>query len=189
MERVWRDYWDEGSGGFFDTARGRSGEEGLLPARVKPVQDTPTPSPNGVAGITLVRLHEFTGDARWRERAGALVAAFAGGALELGLHGSAFLLAMDWQLNPGTHLVVIGEERDETAAAMHRAALAGFAPRRVVQRLTPAEAEAGRLPAAIAGMLAAGSGTRGYVCVGTSCSLPVATREEWEQMLAGGTRV
>jgi uncharacterized protein len=189
MERVWRDYWDEGSGGFFDTARGRSGEEGLLPARVKPVQDTPTPSPNGVAGITLVRLHELTGDARWRERARALVAAFAGGALELGLHGSAFLLAMDWQLNPGTHLVVIGEERDETAAAMHRAALAGFAPRRVVQRLTPAEAEAGSLPAAIAGMLAAGSGTRGYVCVGTSCSLPVATREEWEQLLAGGARV
>ena len=189
MERVWRDYWDEGSGGFFDTARGRSGEEGLLPARVKPVQDTPTPSPNGVAGITLVRLHQLTGDARWRERADALVAAFAGGALELGLHGSAFLLAMDWQLNPGTHLVVIGEERDETAAAMHRAALAGFAPRRVVQRLTPAEAEAGRLPAAIAGMLAAGTGTRGYACVGTSCSLPVATLEEWEQLLAGGARV
>jgi uncharacterized protein len=189
MERVWRGYWDEGSGGFFDTARGRGGEEGLLPARVKPVQDTPTPSPNGVAGITLVRLHELTGDARWRERAGALVAAFAGGALELGLHGSAFLLSMDWYLNPGTHLVVIGEEEDETAGAMHRAALARFAPRRVVQRLTPAEAEAGRLPAAIAGMLAAGTGTRGYACVGTSCSLPVATPEEWEQLLAGSARV
>jgi uncharacterized protein len=189
MERVWRDYWDEGAGGFFDTARGRNGGEGLLPARVKPVQDTPTPSPNGVAGITLVRLHELTGDARWRERAGALVAAFAGGALELGLHGSAFLLAMDWYLNPGTHRVVIGEEGDETAEAMHRAALARFAPRRVVQRLTPAEAEAGRLPAAIAGMLAAATGTRGYACVGTSCSLPVATLEEWEQLLAGSARV
>ena len=189
MERVWRDYWDEGAGGFFDTARGRSGEEGLLPARVKPVQDTPTPSPNGVAGITLVRLHQLTGDARWRERAGALVAAFAGGALELGLHGSAFLLALDWHLNPGTHLVVIGEEGDAVAEEMHRAALARFAPRRVVQRLTSAEAEAVRLPAAIAGMLAAGTGTRGYACLGTSCSLPVATLEEWEQLLANGTRV
>ena len=189
MERVWRDYWDEGSGGFFDTARGRSGEEGLLPAKVKPVQDTPTPSPNGVAGITLVRLHQLTGDARWRERAGALVAAFAGGALELGLHGSAFLLALDWHLNPGTHLVVIGEEGDPVAEEMHRAALARFAPRRVVQRLTPAEAEAGGLPAAIAGMLAAGAGTRGYACVGTSCSLPAATAEEWAQLLANGARV
>jgi uncharacterized protein len=189
MERVWQDYWDDGSGGFFDTARGRGDEEGLLPARVKPVQDTPTPSPNGVAGITLVRLHELTGDARWRERAGALVAAFAGGALELGLHGSAFLLAMDWYLNPGTHLVVIGDEEDEAAEAMHRAALARFSPRRVVQRLTPPEAAAGRLPAAIAGMVAAGTGTRGYACVGTSCSLPAATLEEWEQLLAGSARV
>jgi uncharacterized protein len=136
-----------------------------------------------------VRLHELTGDARWRERAGALVAAFAGGALELGLHGSAFLLAMDWYLNPGTHLVVIGDEEDETAEAMHRAALARFSPRRVVQRLTPPEAAAGRLPAAIAGMLAAGTGTRGYACVGTSCSLPAATLEEWEQLLAGSARV
>jgi uncharacterized protein YyaL (SSP411 family) len=189
MERVWRDYWDESSGGFFDTARGRRSEEGLLPARVKPVQDTPTPSPNGVAGITLVRLHELTGDARWRERAGALATAFAGGAVEFGLHGSAFLLALDWYLNAGAQLVVIGEPGDTAADDMHRAALLRFAPRRVVRRLTPAEAEAGRLPPAIAGMLASAAGTRGYACVGTSCSLPATTVEEWEQLLAERTRV
>ena len=84
MQRVWTDYWDDGAGGLFDTARGPGRSEGLLPARVKPVQDTPTPSPNGVAGITLVRLHELTGEARWRERAAALMSAFAGGAVELG---------------------------------------------------------------------------------------------------------
>jgi uncharacterized protein YyaL (SSP411 family) len=190
MERVWVDYWDEGPGGLFDTARGRPGEEGLLPTRVKPVQDTPTPSPNGVAGITVARLHAATGDERWRERGAALIGAFAGGALELGLHGSAFLLAVDWHLNPVTHLVVVGAERDDLASAMHRAALARFAPRRVVQRLSFAEASVeGRLPPAIAGMLAGGGGTRGYACVGTTCSLPVTTLEEWEQLLAGTGRV
>jgi hypothetical protein len=187
MERVWRDYWDESSGGLFDTARGRGGEEGLLPARLKPVQDTPTPSPNGVAGITLMRLHELTADARWRERAGALVSAFAGGALELGLHGATFLLALDWYLEPGTHLVVVGDEADPLADAMHRVALGGFAPRRVVQRLTPSEAETSRLPPAVAGMLAAGSGTRGYACVGTTCSLPATALEQWERLVAGAT--
>jgi uncharacterized protein len=184
MERVWKDYWDDVAGGLFDTARGRGGEEGLLPARVKPVQDTPTPSPNGVAGIVFMRLHELTGESRWRERAGALVSAFAGRAAELGLHGSAFLLALDWYLNPTTHLVVVGEDGDETAEAMHRTALAGFAPRRVVQRLTPAQAAAGRLPPALAAMLAAGSGARGYACIGTSCSLPAATLSEWRQQLS-----
>ena len=111
----------------------------------------------------------------WRERAGALISAFAGGAADLGLYGAAFLLALDWYVNPATHLVVIGAAGDETADAMHRAALAGFAPRRVVQRLTPEEAETGSLPPAIAGMLAAGTGTRGYACVGTSCGLPATT--------------
>jgi hypothetical protein len=188
MERVWKDYWDDAAGGLFDTARGRGGEEGLLPARVKPVQDTPTPSPNGVAGIVFMRLHELTGEPRWRERAGALVSAFAGRAAELGLHGSAFLLALDWYLNPTTHLVVVGEDGDETAEAMHRTALAGFAPRRVVQRLTPAQAAAGRLPPALAAMLAAGSGARGYACVGTSCRLPAATLGEWEQQVSGRIR-
>jgi uncharacterized protein len=185
MARVWQDYWDDAAGGLFDTARGRSGEEGLLPARVKPVQDTPTPSPNGVAGIAFMRLHELTGESHWRERAGALVSAFAGRAAELGLHGSAFLLALDWYLNPATHLVVVGEEGDETAEAMHRAALAGFAPRRVVQRLTPAQAAAGKLPPALTGMSTAGSGTRGYACIGTSCSLPATTLAEWRQQLSG----
>jgi hypothetical protein len=131
-----------------------------------------------------MRLHELTGESRWRERAGALVSAFAGRAAELGLHGSAFLLALDWYLNPTIHLVVIGEEGDETAEAMHRTALAGFAPRRVVQRLTPDQAVAGRLPAAVAGMLAAGAGTRGYACIGTSCSLPAATLDAWRRQLS-----
>jgi uncharacterized protein YyaL (SSP411 family) len=185
MERVWKDYWDEAGGGLFDTARSGSAQEGLLPSRAKPVQDTPTPSPNGVAGITLMRLHELTGEPKWRERAGALLSAFAGGAVELGLHGSTLLLALDWYLNPSTHLVVVGDEGEETADAMHRAALAGFSPRRVVQRLTPAQAAEARLPPALAGMLAAGSGTRGYACVGTSCSLPVGTVEEWERHVAG----
>jgi hypothetical protein len=184
MERVWEDYWDDAAGGLFDTARGRGGEEGLLPARVKPVQDTPTPSPNGVAGIVFMRLYELAGESRWRERAGALVSAFAGRVAELGLHGSAFLLALDWYLNPTTHLVVIGEEGDETAEAMHRTALAGFAPRRVVQRLTPDQAAAGRLPPALAGMLAAGAGTRGYACIGTRCSLPAATLDAWRRELS-----
>ena len=187
MDRVWEDYRDDAGGGLFDTARGRSGEEGLLPARIKPVQDTPTPSPNGVAGIVLARLHELTGEPRWRERAGELVAAFSGRAVELGLHGSAFLLALDWYLNPATHLVVIGDEADETADAMHRAALATFAPRRVIQRLTPAQAAERRLPPALTGMLVAGAGARGYACTGTSCSLPATTPTEWVQQLSRRT--
>ena len=179
MDRVWSDYWDGDKGGLFDTASGRTGEEGLLPARAKPVQDTPTPSPNGVAGIVVARLHEFTGDVRWKQRGEALVRAFAGRAQELGLYAAAYLLAVDWQLNLSTHLVVVGIETDPTAQAMHRAALAGFVPRRVVQLILPAEVGARVMPPTLSGMLAAGRSARGYACAGTSCSEPADDLPSW----------
>ncbi|MDQ3224503.1 MAG: hypothetical protein M3Q75_13695, partial [Gemmatimonadota bacterium] len=183
MDRVWSDYQDSERGGLFDTARGRPGEEGLLPARAKPVQDTPTPSPNGVARIVLGRLHELTGSSRWKQRAEELVRAFAGGGRELGLYAATYLLAVDWQLNPASHLVIVGDSTDPDAQAMHRAALAGFVPRRVVQLIVPAEVGAQPLPPALSGMLASGLAPRGYACSGASCSQPAADLASWRVTL------
>jgi uncharacterized protein YyaL (SSP411 family) len=185
MDRVWSDYWDREGGGLFDTARGRASEEGLLPARAKPVQDTPTPSPNGVAGIVCMRLHELTGEARWKVRSEELLRAFAGSARELGLYAATYLLAVDWHLNPATHLVVVGDPIDPAARAMHEAALGGFVPRRVVQLLVPAEAASRPLPPALSGMIAAGQVPRGYACTGNSCSQPAADPSAWEATLEG----
>jgi uncharacterized protein YyaL (SSP411 family) len=183
MDRVWSDYWDSEGGGLFDTARGRAAEEGLLPARAKPVQDTPTPSPNGVAGIVCMRLHELTGDSRWKARSEQLLRAFAGSARELGLYAATYLLAVDWHLNPATHLVVVGDPIDPPARAMHEAALSGFVPRRVVQLIVPAEAASRPLPPALSGMVAAGQAPRGYACTGNSCSQPAADPLAWDATL------
>ncbi len=184
IERVWADHWDSEAGGLFDTARSRAtGQEGLLPARAKPVQDTPTPSPNGVAGIVLARLHELTGEARWKERGEELVRAFAGGARELGLYAATYLLAVDWHLNPATHLVVVGDGTDPAVRTMRDAALRSFVPRRVVQFLVPAEAGARSLPPALAGMVASGRGPRGYACAGASCSQPADEPSAWASTL------
>ena len=185
MDRVWADYWDAEAGGLFDTARHRGAEPGLLPARAKPVQDAPTPSPNGVAGIVVARLHEHTGDARWRERGEALIRAFAGRAAELGLYAAAYLLAVDWHLSPATHLVIVGEPGDPVADRMHTAALAGFVPRRVVRRLSPSETDSRSLPPAMAGMVAAGKAPRAYACTGMSCRAPAETIEQWAATLSG----
>jgi uncharacterized protein len=183
MDRVWADYWDSEGGGLFDIARGRSDQAGLLPARAKPMQDTPTPSPNGVAGILTARLHELTGATRWRERGAALLAAFAGRAAELSLYAATYLLAVDWQVNPTTHLVVVGDSSDATVRAMHRAALSGFLPRRVVQLIAPSEADQRTFPQALRGMLATGAAPRGYACTGTSCSQPAADLSSWQVTL------
>jgi hypothetical protein len=180
MDRVWGDFWDTESGGLFDS-RAEPGSAGLLPLRSKPVQDAPTPSSNGVAGIVFARLAGFTGEQRWQERRDALVQAFAGGAGGLGLHGATFLIAMDWTLRPPAHLVIVGPAGDAEADAMHRRALATFLPRRVVQRVTPEAAATIPLPAALRGMLAQGTGA--YACIGTACRLPARNDLEWKATL------
>ena len=185
MERVWRDYRDESAGGLFDTARLRGDEIGLLPARAKPVQDTPTPSPNGVASIVAARLHELTADERWRERGEELIEAFAGRAGELGLHAATYLIAVDWHQGERTHLAIVGPRNDPVADAMHRAALAAFVPRRAIHRVIPEAAGAARLPAALAGMVGVEGGARGYACTGTTCSAPANTLEQWHETLDG----
>ena len=182
MDRVWQDYWDGERGGLFDTVPSAD-RAGLLPLPSKPVQDAPTPSSNGVAGLVLARLYEHTMDDKWRERRDALIKAFAGKAGELGLHGATFLLAVDWQLHPAAHLVIVGPEDDAEAEKLHRRALASFLPRKVVRRLTEAPTGARALPPALAGMLQSGKGTRAYLCIGATCQLPAGSDAEWKERL------
>jgi uncharacterized protein len=183
MDRVWMDYWDAEGGGLWDTARNRGTEPGLLPARAKPIQDAPTPSPNGVAGMVCARLHEITTSPRWRERGDALLRAFAGRAAELGLHAAAYLLAVDWQLHPVTHLVIVGDPDDPIAGQMHREALKGFLPRRIVQWIAPGQAEGRTLPSALAGMVSTAKAPRAYGCTGTACGPPAEDLDAWRAVL------
>jgi uncharacterized protein YyaL (SSP411 family) len=186
MDQVWADYHDPEAGGLFDIA-GTSGA-GLLPIRLKPIQDAPTPSPNGVAALCLARLAEHTGDRRWTDRHRELVRTFAAQVVDLGLFGAAMLLGVDWAVHPPTWLVVIeaAEPRPaerELADAMYQVALETFVPRRVV-RLVRGGGPGGPLPAALAAAAAAGTGTRGLACRGATCELPASSLDAWMGTLA-----
>ena len=183
MERVWNDYRDEKGGGLYDTAVSQGGE-GLLPTRAKPVQDAPTPSPNGVAALCCARLAELDGNSPWPARRDELVAAFAARAGELGLHAATFLLAVEWSLHPATHVVVVADgESDSIADQMAVATLRTFLPRRVLQRITRGQNAALTLPAAVQAMADLSSGATAYLCVGTSCQPPARTLGEWQERI------
>ena len=57
-------FYDQTSGGFFDTETARSEAVvlGALAARRKPFQDAPTPAGNPAAALALLRLHALTND-------------------------------------------------------------------------------------------------------------------------------
>jgi uncharacterized protein len=150
--------------GYFDIAAQNGGGTAYLATRAKPVQDAPTPSPNGVAGLVLARLWALTDKREWREQLERHVGAFAGSARELSLYGSTLLRAIDWAVHPATRIEVAGPRGDGPACAMHLLALQTYRPRTVVVR------KAADRPAAT-------------VCVGTSCSLPVSTPEELARLL------
>ncbi len=160
----WAAHWGDAGGGYFDIAQGQNGT-GYLATRAKPVQDAPTPSPNGVAALVLARLWTLTDAAEWRTRLDRQLGAFAGVASELALHGATLLSAIDWALHPPTRVEVSGPAGPGPACAMHLLALQRFRPRKVVVRRTAEAPQA-------------------TVCVGTTCSLPVNRPEQLEALLA-----
>jgi uncharacterized protein YyaL (SSP411 family) len=152
----------DGTPGYLDIAA--TNGTAYLATRAKPVQDAPTPSPNGVAALVLARLWALTDKPEWRERLDRQLGAFAGSARELSLYGATLLRAIDWAINPITRIEVSGPAGAGPACAMHLLALQVYRPRKVVGR------KIAERPAAT-------------VCVGTSCSLPVATSEELAKLL------
>lgn len=177
MNHVWRSYRTDG-GGLRDTAVDRGGE-GLLAQPIVPTQDSPTPSPNGVAAITCCRLAEHMGSDAWRARAIELLEALAGSAAELNVFAATLLRAIDWAVSAPTHVVIVGE--DDRAGRLHRAARLVFRPRKVIVRLR-AGARPATLPAPLRAMID-GAAPRAYVCTGAACAAPVDGADQLADVL------
>jgi len=120
-----------------------------------------------VAALVLARLWAVTDDKEWRRLLDRQLATFGGAAPQLALYGATLLRAIDWALNPGSRVEVLGPTGEGAACDMHLLALQVYRPRKVVLRKT-------------AGRPTAPSAT---VCVGTTCSLPVTTSEALADLL------
>jgi uncharacterized protein len=155
MRHCTQAHWDEAGGGYFDLAREQRGT-GYLATPAKPVQDAPTPSGNGVAALVLARLWALTDDRDWRRLLDRQLQTFGGAASQLSLYGATLLRAVDWAVQPISRIEVSGPAGPGPACEMHLRALQTYRPRKVVVRKITAA------PAAT-------------VCIGTKCSLPVAT--------------
>ena len=145
-----RRFADSTSGGFFDTEP--SLEEklklGALTARRKPYQDAPTPAGNPSAAIALLRLHAYTNDEKYRDKAEDTLEVFAGAAEQFGIYAGTYGIAATWLARPHTQVVIVGE--DEKAEELQKVASTRFALNLSVVHLTDSEAVAQNLPPALA---------------------------------------
>jgi hypothetical protein len=176
---------DATSGGFFDSEPPADGKAlGVLATRRKPLQDSPTPAGNPMAAIALLRLHQYSGDATYRDQAEQTLETFAGIAGQYGIFAATYGVAVAHFLQPHVQVVVIGQSAgDATAAELYATAASAFSFGKSVLRLTSNEAVAANLPPALAATipnlpgLASGK-TFAVLCSGFSCQPPVVDAGE-----------
>jgi uncharacterized protein YyaL (SSP411 family) len=183
-------FFDATSGGFFDCEPAADGKSlGVLATRRKPLQDSPTPAGNPMAAIALMRMHHYTRDAGYRDKAEQTLEIFAGVAEQFGIFAATYGIAMIHFLESPVQVVVIADERNrEPADPLCSAAVAPFAFSKTVLRLTPNQAVPQNLPPVLAQtipnlpQLHSGQ-SFAVLCSGTACQPPVSEPGELKRQL------
>ncbi len=179
-------YADAEGGGFFDRPSDAA-PMGGLDVRRKPFQDSPTPGANSVAAIALIRMHAFTGDARYHDFAQKTLEAFAGIAPQYGMFAATYGLAAILFANHPMQVVITGHADDPVAKALEDAAHGVYRFGKSVLRLRP-----GTLPTNFAGALKEtlphlpAEKAMAVVCWGQTCLPPTSDPAQLAAMLQNG---
>ena len=188
-------FYDATSGGFFDSEPLRDDSSlGVLATARKPVQDSPTPAGNPMAAIALTRLHHYTGDASYHDKAELTLETFAGVTEQFGIFAATYGIAVVHFLESPAQVVVIAEEGDEEAAEeLYAAAVAPFAFNKSTLRLSASQAVAENLPPALAATIPNLPALRSQesrsgksfavLCSGSACQPPVSSAADLRSAL------
>ena len=188
VDQMLERFGDSTGGGFFDTEA--TLEEklklGALTARRKPFQDAPTPAGNPSAAIALLRLHAYTNDAKYGDKAEDTLEVFAGTAEQFGVYAGTYGIAATWLSRPHAQVVVVGD--DEKAKELLKAAAAPFAVNKSVVCLRASEAVAQNLPPVLAETVpnlpaVKGEKSVAIVCSNFVCHPPVEFPEQLTTLL------
>ena len=175
-------FYDRTAGAFYDSAAPLEGETplGVLGARRKPLQDSPTPAGNPTAASALLRLAALSGRSDYREVAEDTLASFAGMVEHFGLYAGSYGLALERLLLDPVHVIVVGTGPE--ASRLQATAEARFAVNKTVMRIATHRLVAGSLPEALEETLPQvpppeGAPAWAMVCKGRSCLPPITDPE------------
>jgi uncharacterized protein len=160
---------DAQGGGFFQT----SDDHERLVARLKDFVDSAVPSGNSLAAELFLRLGALLGKPELPD--------YATGAMQLmadamGAQPGAFgrlLCALDFYLNPGYEIAIVGDPAAEDARALLAEVRRRYLPNSVVVLGRPGDEAASRLAPLLAGRGREDGRATAYVCRDYACRLPV----------------
>lgn len=168
-------------GAFRDRPRGAAAAVGALDEAHYPIADAPTQSGNAVMALNLLRLSALLHDDAWRDRAEAIITAFAGSAARLSTSAATYVRALDWFTKDTTSVVVVGKGAAAQDVMFQEAARA-YRPRMVLRYFESGSIDAERLPVELRAMVTSDA-PRAYVCAGRSCAAPVDNAEALRELI------
>ncbi|MEP7132160.1 MAG: thioredoxin domain-containing protein [Acidobacteriota bacterium] len=172
--------FDDGRGGYALTTEAHDG----LILRPRETVDGATPSSNSVAASNLLRLHAFTGDARFREKAEKIFSLFSTYLTRASAALPRMLCALDRAVHPSREIVLSGEIGRPDFEALRWAVSSDPSLDRVVAHADAAESLAALSPL-VSGRAAGGGPARAFVCRDFACQLPTADAAELAASLHG----
>jgi uncharacterized protein YyaL (SSP411 family) len=185
-DRMIEQFYDPAAGGFVD-AESKPGSLGVLSTPRKPFQDSPTPAGNSMAVIALLRLHGYTDEAEYRDKAEQTLELLSGAAGQYGLFAATYGIAATYFATPHAQIVVIGE--DEAASQLYSEAMASSFFGRSILKLKFSQVVAPNLPPTLAQTIPQLPALKhgrslAVVCSGSTCKPPVHTPEQLKQILS-----
>ncbi len=163
-------FWDDAAGGFFTTAKG---SEALI-ARMREEYEGPHPTGNSVMALTLLKLHAYTGDAAWRDRADKIVRSYKSDLERYPAGHCWMLVALDYLQGPSKEIVIAGPD----PGPLLKVVRSRYLPNKVL-----ALADGKSAIPLLEGRTAIQGKTAAYVCENMSCKKPVTDPAELEALL------
>ncbi len=168
------DQFYDPAGGFFDT----SADHEELVNRPRDFMDNATPAGNSVAVDVLLRLARLTGVQEYEEKAAGTMRLLA---VFMEQHPTAFghmLQALDFYLQPGHEIALVGEPADDLLRVIRRP----YLPHKVVALKRPGDSSEERIAVLEDREQIDGLPTA-YVCQNFACQLPVTEPEALARQL------
>jgi uncharacterized protein YyaL (SSP411 family) len=177
VNTVDRHYWDEAGGGYFLSAA----ETKDVISRPKTVADNATPSGNAIMAEVLARMFHLTGNEVYRQQADHLIHLFSGENPQYLFTIPSLLSSFEF-LASATQIAIIGDSGDPETHKLRNTVFSAGVPVKIVSLLTPGQPlppiHPARDKAPVEGRPTA------YVCVGSTCDLPVTDPVELRRRLS-----
>jgi uncharacterized protein len=174
-------FWDDASGGFFDTGK----DHEALIARPKSVFDNAIPAGNSVAVEVLQRLAAIFDDVGFAAKATSVLDSLWETMAQYPTGFGRILCALDFSLATPQEVALVGRRDGADTAALLDILRGRFRPNTVVALREPGTPEDAQ-PALLRGREQIDRRATAYVCERYACKLPVTTPEALAEQLGDG---